>query len=135
MLLLKLLTTGLGPHKLRLDLGLVVAIVGLIATGAFVYSAGTQGHAALRVELADLNVRQAESKNEIAELSTALTQVTARLAALETDPGARQLPGIPPDVLETGSLTDPQSVETARKSKGGGKKGGSRKAASKETAE
>ncbi len=110
MLLLKLLTTGLGPHKLRLDLGLVLAIVGLIASGAFGYSAGTRGQAALRVELADLNVRQAESKNEIAELSTALTQVTARVAALEQEAAARQLPGIPIDVLETGSLADAPSV-------------------------
>ena len=117
MLLLKLLTTGLGPHKLRLDLGLVVAIVGLIASGAFVYSAGTRGQAALRVELADLNVRQAESKNEIAELSTALTQVTARLAALETDLATRQLPGIPADVLETGSLADPPPIGARPKSK------------------
>ena len=117
MLLLKLLTSGLGPHKLRLDLGLVVAIVGLIASGAFVFSAGTRGQAALRVELADLNVRQADSKNEIAELSSALAQVTARLAALETDLAARQLPGIPADVLETGSVGHPEHVETARKSK------------------
>ena len=117
MLLLKLLTTGLGPHKLRLDLGLVVAIVGLIATGAFVYSAGTRGQAALRVELADLNVRQADSKNEIAELSSALAQVTARLAALETDLAARQLPGIPADVLETGSLADLPPLGARSKSK------------------
>jgi hypothetical protein len=117
MLLLKILTSGLGPHRPRLDLGLVLAILWLIATGTFVYSAGTRGQAALRVELADLNVRQADVKNDIEELSSALAQVTARLAALETDAGARQLPGIPADVLETGSLADGQSVETARNSK------------------
>jgi hypothetical protein len=117
MLLLKLLTSGLGPHKLRLDLGLVVAIVGLIASGAFVFSAGTRGQAALRVEIADLNFRQADLRNQIEELSTALAQVNGRLAGIEQDVGARQLPGIPADVLETGSLADMQSVETARKSK------------------
>ena len=117
MLLLKLLTTGLGVQKPRLDLGLVVAVVGLIASGAFVYSAGTRGHAALRVEIADLNVRQADLRNQIEELSTALAQVNGRLAGMEQDAGARQLPGIPADVLETGSLADPQFVDTARKSK------------------
>ena len=117
MLFLKLLTTGLGVQKPRIDVGLVVAVVGLIASGAFVYSAGTRGHAALRVEIADLNFRQADLRNQIEELSTALAQVNGRLAGIEQDVGARQLPGIPVDVLETGSLADPQFVETARKSK------------------
>jgi hypothetical protein len=117
MLLLKLLTTGLGVQKPRLDLGLVVAVVGLIASGAFVYSAATRGHAALRVEIADLNFRQADLRNQIEELSTALAQVNGRLAGIEQDVGARQLPGIPADVLETGSLADPQFVDTARKFK------------------
>ena len=106
MLLLKLLMTGLGPHKPRLDFGLIAAIVGLIASGAFVYSAGTRGRAELRVELADLNVRQADQKNDQAELLKALAQVTARVAALEQELAARQLPGIPMDVLETGSLAE-----------------------------
>jgi hypothetical protein len=120
MLLLKLLTTGLGPQRARLDWPLVVAIVGLIVSGAFVYSAGTRGQAALRVELANLNVRQADLKNEVEELSTALAQVTARLGALETNAGARPLPGIPADVLETGSLADVPYVGASRKSKRNG---------------
>lgn len=89
-----------------MDLGLVLGALGLIATGTFLYSAGTRGQAALRVELADLNVRQADQKNEHEELLKAPQQVTARVTALEQEAAARQLPGIPPDVLETGSVAD-----------------------------
>jgi hypothetical protein len=103
---LNILTTGLGARRPRVDLGLVLGALGLIATGTFLYSAGTRGQAALRVELADLNVRQADQKNEHEELLKALQQVTARVTALEQEAAARQLPGIPPDVLETGSVAD-----------------------------
>jgi len=106
MLLLKILMTGLGPHRPRVDLGLLLGSVGLIATGISLYSAGTRGQAALRVELADLNVRQADQKNDHEELQKALAQVSARVTALEQEAAARQLPGIPPDVFETGSVAD-----------------------------
>ena len=106
MFVLKILTAGLGAHRPRVDLGLVLGSVGLIATGIFLYSAGTRGQAALRVELADLNVRQADQKNDHEELLKALQQVAARVTALEQEAAARQLPGIPPDVFETGSVAD-----------------------------
>ena len=118
MLLLKLLMTGLGPNRPRLDLGLTLAMVGLIATGAFVHTAGARGQAALRVELTDLNVRQADQKSEHEELLKALAQVTARVAALEQEAAARQLPGIPNDVLETGSLAETPPVGARSKRRG-----------------
>jgi hypothetical protein len=59
-------------------------------------------------------VRQADQKNDYEELSKALAQVTARVAALEQEAAARQLPGIPIDVFETGSLADGAPVAKPR---------------------
>ena len=118
MLLLKILTSGLGAHRPRIDLGLVLGSVGLIATGIFLHSAGTRGQAELRVELADLNVRQADQKSDHEELLKALQQVTARVNALEQEAAARQLPGLPPDVFETGSVAEkPAPVANNHKAK------------------
>ncbi len=123
MLFLKFLTSGLGKEKRRLDLGLVLGVIGLIAVGGFAYSGESRGEKALRVELADLNVRQADQRNDQQELLKALAQVTARVAALEQEAAARLLPGIPPEVLETGSVGEPSPTEkpmrrTKRKSGG-----------------
>ena len=116
MLLLRILTAGLGRKMARLDVGLALGVVGLIAAAAFVSSAGTRGQAALRVELADLNVRQADQKTAHEELLIAFAQVTARVAALEQEAAARQLPGLPADVAETGSLPDEPVVTKRQKS-------------------
>jgi len=116
MALIHILMTGLGRYKPRVDLGLVLGAFALIASGAFVYSARTRGQDALRVEIADLNIRQAASKNEYEELSTALVRVTARVAALEQEAVARELPGIPGDVLETGSVAETRPVQKPRRS-------------------
>ena len=107
MLLLQILTSGLGLQKRGPDIGLIVGAVGLIACGLFAYFSERPAERALRIELADLNVRQADQKNQHEDLVNAFVQVTARLSALEQQAVARQPVVSLADVLETGSLAEP----------------------------